>query len=108
MIDSALIRDCIAIAFPDPIARTEILSGGLVNTNIKIEFSSHQPPVVLRFYRGDAAVCLKESAVLRLVRTTVPVPAVIHVEPNGIDGSGPFSILEFVPGMTFQQLKRTK
>ena len=108
MIDSALIRDCIDIAFPDPIARTEILSGGLVNTNIKIEFSSHQPPVVLRFYRGDAAVCLKESAVLRLVRTTVPVPAVIHVEPNGIDGSGPFSILEFVPGMTFQQLKRTK
>ena len=46
---SALIRDCIAIAFPNSdIARTEILAGGLINTNIKIEFSS-QPPVVLRF-----------------------------------------------------------
>ena len=108
MIGPALIRDCIALAFPNSeIARTEILSGGLINTNIKIEFSS-QPPVVLRFYRGDAAVCLKESAVLRLVRSTVPVPEVIHVEPNGIDGSAPFTIMEFVNGVTFQQLKRTK
>jgi fructokinase len=33
---------------------------------------------------------------------------VIHVEPNGIDGSTPFMILEFINGVTFQQLKRTK
>jgi aminoglycoside phosphotransferase (APT) family kinase protein len=109
MIRSALIRDCVAIAFPDlEIAGTEILSGGLVNTNIKIEFSSHKPPVVLRFYRDGAAVCLKECAVLRLVRSTVPVPEVIHVEPNGIEGLAPFAILEFVNGVTFQELKRTK
>ena len=30
------------------------------------------------------------------------------MEPNGIDGSAPFTILEFVNGVTFQQLKRTK
>jgi aminoglycoside phosphotransferase (APT) family kinase protein len=109
MIGPALIHDCIAIAFPgSEIARTEILSGGLINTNIKIEFSAEQPPVVLRFYRGDAAVCLKECEILRLVRSTVPVPEVIHVEPNGIDGSRPFSILGFVNGWTFQQLKRAK
>ena len=108
MVGPALIRDCINIAFPDSkIAATEALSGGLINTNIKIEFSSHQPPVVLRIYRGDAQVCLKESAVLQLVRPTVPVPGVIHAEPNGLDGSGPFTILEFVNGVTFQQLKRT-
>ena len=108
MIGPALIRDCVKTAFPDlKVAATEILTGGLINTNIKIEFSSREPPVVLRIYRGDAAVCLKESAVLQWVRPTVPVPRVIHVEPNGIDGSGPFSILEFVNGVTFQQLKRT-
>jgi len=109
MIGPGLIRNCIALAFPNSeISRTEILSGGLINTNIKIEFSSRQPPVVLRFYRGDPAVCLKESAVLRLVRSMVPVPEVIHVEANGIDGSKPFTILAFVNGMTFQELKRTK
>ena len=108
MISPALIRDCINTAFPNSKISTKSLSGGLINTNIKIEFSSHQPPVVLRIYRGDAEVCLTESAVLQLGRPTVPVPGVIHVEPNGIDGSGPFSILEFVNGVTFQQLKRTK
>jgi len=99
------IQDCIATVFPDSkIVSAQVLSGGLINTNLKIEFSSHQPPVVLRLYRGDAEVCLKETAVLRLVRSRVPVPEVIHVEPNGIR---PFCILEFVNGMTFQQLKRT-
>ena len=109
MIGPALIRDCINTAFPNSeIAATEILSGGLINTNIKIEFSSNQPPVVLRLYRGGAEICLKESAVLEFVRPSVPAPEVIHVEPNGINGSGPFSILGFVNGVTFQQLKRTK
>jgi len=108
MISAALIRDCIRTAFPHAeIAAAELLTGGLINTNIKVEFSSRHPPVVLRIYRSEAATCLKECAVLQLVRSTVPVPAVIHVEPNGIDGSPPFSILEFVNGVTFQQLKRT-
>ena len=103
------IRACIGAAFPNPgFAHAQVLSGGLINTNIKIEFSSGASPVVLRFYRGDTAVCLKETAVLRLVHSTIPVPEVIHVEPNGIDGSPPFCILEFINGLTFQQLKRTK
>ena len=103
------IRDCIGTAFHNPkIADAQVLSGGLINTNIKIEFTSQQPPVVLRLYQGDTAVCLKEAAVLRLIHSTVPVPEVIHVEPNGINGSRPFCILEFVNGMTFQQLKQTR
>ena len=101
-----VIRDCIGAAFPNSrIADTQILFGGLINTNIKIEFSSPQAPVVLRLYQGDAAVCLKETAILRLVHATVPVPEVIYVEPNGINGSPPFCILEYVNGLTFQQLK---
>jgi len=103
------VRECISTAFPNSrIARAEILSGGLINTNIKVEFSSQQSPVVLRLYRGDAAVCLKETAILRLVGSTLPAPEVIQVEANGIGDSGPFCILEFVKGQTFQELKRTK
>ena len=103
------IRDCIGTAFPNPrIADAQVLSGGLINTNIKIEFSPPQRPVVLRLYQGDTGVCLKETEVLRLVHSIVPVPEVIHVEPNGINGSRPFCILEFVNGMTFQQLKRAR
>jgi len=52
MIGPALIRDCIAIAFPNSdIARTEILAGGLINTNIKIEFSSEETTI-----KGDEAL----------------------------------------------------
>ena len=102
------IRDCIGAAFPNStIAGAQLLSGGLINTNIKVEFSSGEPAVVLRFYERDAAVCLKETTLLCSVRPTVPVPEVIHVEPNGIDGSRPFCVLEFVNGLTFQELKRT-
>ena len=104
----AFIYDCVSTAFPNSnVADAQILSGGLINTNIKIDFSSRQPPVVLRFYRDDAAVCLKEAAILRLVHATLPVPEVIHVEPNGISSSPPFCILQFVNGLTFQQLKQT-
>ncbi|HEX6650469.1 MAG TPA: aminoglycoside phosphotransferase family protein [Pyrinomonadaceae bacterium] len=107
-VSAELIRECISFAFPNlKIATAQLLSGGLLNTNIKIDFRTDAQPVVLRLHRGDAAVCLKESAVLRLVRSTVPVPEVIFVEPNGIDGCGPFSILEFVKGQSFQWLKRT-
>jgi aminoglycoside phosphotransferase (APT) family kinase protein len=103
-----LIHDCIRAAFTtSTIAHAEVLSGGLINTNIKVEFSSNEPPVVLRFYREGAAVCLKEIAILRLLRATVPVPEVIYVEPTGINGSAPFCVLEFVSGHTFQQLKRS-
>lgn len=103
------ISDCIRTAFPDArIANAQILSGGLINTNMKVEFDSQQPPVVLRLYRGDTAVCLKETAILQLVHSTVPAPEVIHVEPHGINGSAAFCILEFVNGLTFQELKRTK
>jgi aminoglycoside phosphotransferase (APT) family kinase protein len=83
------------------------LSGGFINTNLKITFSSGEPPVVFRLYRREADLRLKEVEVLRCVRQTVPVPEVLYVEPNGFDGSGPFSILEFVEGCTFQQLKRS-
>jgi len=83
------------------------LTGGLINTNIKVNFRTGEPPVVLRLYRRDPTVCLHEVEIIRLVRGTVPVPEVFHVQPGGIDGSGPFSILQYVDGITFQELKRT-
>ena len=83
------------------------LSGGLRNTNLKVTFGSGEAPVVFRVYRGDAEVCRKEAAVLRLVRASVPVPDVVHSEPLGLDGSPPFVILEFIDGLSFQEFKRS-
>jgi aminoglycoside phosphotransferase (APT) family kinase protein len=103
-----LIRRCVGAAFPDRrIEEAKLLSGGLSNTNLKVSFRSGEEAVVLRLNRRGANTCLKEIEALRLVRQTVPVPEVFHVDPNGIDGSGPFSVIQFVEGLTFQQLKRT-
>ncbi|HEX6730780.1 MAG TPA: aminoglycoside phosphotransferase family protein, partial [Pyrinomonadaceae bacterium] len=102
------VRRLLYAIFPGrSIERTEPLSGGLINTNLKITFSSGELPVVLRLYRRDPTVCLQEVETLRLVGRTVPVPEVLHTEPDGVEGSGPFSVLRFVEGRTFQELKRT-
>ena len=34
----------------------QVLSGGLINTNIRVEFEANYEPVVIRFYRNGAAV----------------------------------------------------
>lgn len=84
-----------------------VLSGGLCNANLKVSFESRHEPVVLRLYQRDPAACKREVELLRLVRQTVPVPEVFHAEPEGMDGVGPFALLEHVNGLTFQQLKKT-
>jgi fructokinase len=82
------------------------LCGGLINTNLKVEFD-RAPAVVLRIYRDGAAVCRKEVAVLNLLSGVVPVPHVLHSQPDGAGRFGAFAVLEYVEGITFQQLKQT-
>jgi aminoglycoside phosphotransferase (APT) family kinase protein len=86
----------------------ELLSGGLRNTNYRVLFSGTEWSVVLRFYAHDAEVCAKEVDVLRLVQSVVPVPEVLHVEPNGLENFPPFAILEYIDGIIFRTLRRTK
>jgi len=98
----------VAAAFPNRrIVGHEVLTGGLINTNLKIHFESDLDPVVLRIYRDGAAACRKEAAIHELVRRDIPVPEIFYVASEGLDGSPPFAIVEYVEGLTFQQLKRT-
>ena len=106
--DTALASRLVEKAFPQRrIVGVQRLSGGLINTNLKVTFGTGEAPVVLRLHQKGPASCLKETNVLQLVGPRVPVPDVLYVEPKGLDDSGPFSILQFVEGLTFQQLKRT-
>ncbi len=101
------VRLLVARALPESrVTGFEILSGGLINTNIKVNLDSHAD-VVLRLYRDGADVCRKEAALLRLVPDTVPVPELVYVEPDGFDRFGAFAVLAYVDGITFQELKRT-
>ena len=106
--DIAFVRRLVAQVFPHrQISHAEHLSGGRINTNLKLTFSTGEPPAVLRLHKKGSAVCAKETQVIELIKSTVPVPEIFYVDSEGVDGCGPFSIIEFVEGLTFQQLKRT-
>jgi len=103
-----LVTRAVAQAFPQrTIGAFNVLTGGLINANLKIDFESNHDPVVLRIYRDGPEVCRKEVAIHNLVRSEVVVPKILHTEPDGSDGLPSFVILEFVTGVTFQELKRT-
>ena len=85
----------------------DFLSGGLVNANFKIHLDSPNTALVLRFYLRSAAACQKEVDIYQLVRRTVPVPEVLHADPRGSEGVGPFALLRYVEGISFRQLRRT-
>jgi len=106
--DIASVHRLVAQAFPQRrISNITELTGGRINTNLKLTFSTGEPPAVLRLHKKGSTTCTKETQVIELIKSTVPVPEVLYVDTEGFDGSGPFSIIEFVEGLTFQQLKRT-
>ncbi len=95
----------VAAAFPERrVAGHELLTGGLINTNLKIHFDGGFDPVVLRVYRDGPEVCKKELALHDLVKGEVPVAEIICA---ATEVSPAFAVLEYVEGLTFQQLKRT-
>jgi aminoglycoside phosphotransferase (APT) family kinase protein len=89
------------------VAGLEPLTGGLTNSNYRVHLAGGGGSVVLRIFERDPAACAREAAVLGLVGATVPVPRVLHAEPDGHDGGPPFMVMELVEGITFRELRRT-
>jgi aminoglycoside phosphotransferase (APT) family kinase protein len=81
------------------------LSGGLSNSSFKILFESSDEPVVLGIYERDLRACWRELELLSLLGPVVPVPEVLHAEPDGFDEDGPVLFLRYVEGITFRELK---
>ena len=103
------IRRLLAKVFPTrSVKNLQVLSGGLINTNIRVDFEANYEPVVIRLYRNGAKVCRKELALHDLLSRTIRVPRALHAEPDGIEDSPAFLINEYVNALTFQELKRTK
>jgi len=103
------LRKLLAKVFPTRLVKNlQVLSGGLINTNIRVDFEANYEPVVIRLYRNGAEVCRKELALHDLLSRTIRVPRALHAEPDGIEDSPAFLISEYVDALTFQELKRTK
>jgi aminoglycoside phosphotransferase (APT) family kinase protein len=103
-----LLKRIVHTAFPDSqVLEMQPLTDGLRNANFKIRLDSAPEPVVLRIYEHDATLCRKEVDVIRLIGESVPVPRLIHAETQGWEDVPPFTLSQYVEGITFRELKRS-
>jgi aminoglycoside phosphotransferase (APT) family kinase protein len=84
------------------------LADGWRNANFKVQLEPAAECVVLRIYEHEVSLCRKETDLLQVIRDVVPVPEIIHAEPEGLDEIPPFAVWRFVEGITLRDLIRSR
>ena len=104
----SLLERVVQIAFPNSsVVELEPLRGGFRNANFKIKLSCMPDSIVLRIYEHDPSLCQKEMDLMRLIAGSLPVPELIYAEPNGWDDFPPFTLVRYIEGISFHELKRS-
>lgn len=87
------------------VLRVAELSGGLANTNLRLDLDGH-PPVVLRLFQRDPAQAAKEQAIHALASERgLPAPRLLG---SGEDPATelPFALLEWIDGQRLDEVAR--
>ena len=95
-----------AAGLRESLRKFELLTGGLVNTNYRLDLTGGDT-LVLRLYDRDGSVCAREAALLDLLRGRVPVPDVLHTEPRGFGPLPPLAVMTYIDGISLRALKST-
>jgi aminoglycoside phosphotransferase (APT) family kinase protein len=102
-------------AFPgQSVVANDLTSGGLANTNVRLELSAHRRPVLLRLYtrdpNADAApmpdVAAKEAALHRLLAPKLPVPRVIFAAPDNPITGHAYMLRDWADGQRLELVAR--
>lgn len=85
------------------VVTTEHVSGGLMNTNLRVTLAEPPGDVLLRlFQRGSAEnrrdIALREAALDRLVHARVPTARFLHVASDNPINGAPYAVLQWVEG----------
>lgn len=100
-LDDATLAHLIQPVFPGRrVVAAAPLSGGLVNTNLRVTLDGLEDSVVLRIYARDDAACRKELDVYGLVSATVPVPELLYADPDAERWERPYVVQRFVAGIS--------
>jgi aminoglycoside phosphotransferase (APT) family kinase protein len=83
----------------------DILEGGATNLNILVRFEARDELVVLRQYLRGGEVCRKEALLLHALQDLIPAPRLLKSEVTGNEGGVPYMIYQFLPGLTFRQIR---
>lgn len=87
------------------VLRVTELSGGLANTNLRLDLDGH-PPVVLRLFQRDPAQAAKERAIHALAADRgLPAPGLLGSGDDPATGL-PFALLEWIEGQRLDETVR--
>ncbi|WP_225766153.1 phosphotransferase family protein [Inquilinus sp. Marseille-Q2685] len=99
---SALVR---SLPGQPAVLRVTELSGGLANTNLRLDLDGH-PPVVLRLFQRDPAQAVKERAIHALTAGRgLPAPKLLGSGDDPATGL-PFALLEWIDGQRLDEAAR--
>jgi aminoglycoside phosphotransferase (APT) family kinase protein len=85
------------------VTAVETLSGGLANTNIRLDLDRAPGRVVLRLAQRDPAALGREAALLRLAASRgIPAAVLLHAETDATRLGAPFLLLGFVEGVMLE------
>ena len=103
VLEPSALTELIQPLFPgEHVIACELASGGLSNTNIKLQIEHKQQPYLLRLYTRDGQTSGKEFAINKLTRAKVPSPEFLwHATTNGITGH-PYVIMNWVEGQRLE------
>ncbi|MHB8575686.1 MAG: phosphotransferase family protein [Dehalococcoidia bacterium] len=74
------------------------LSGGLANTNYRVQVAGTARPVVLRLYTRDRHACARDVALFELVAGGVPTPELLFADTAGDRFAHPYAIMTWIDG----------
>lgn len=87
------------------VLRVTELSGGLANTNLRLDLDGH-PPVVLRLFQRDPTQATKERAIHALAaQRRLPAPRLLGSGDDPATGL-PFALLEWIDGQRLDEAAR--
>lgn len=99
-LDGATLTDLVQPAIPSArIVAADLLSGGFVNTNYRVQLAGWDQALVVRLFVRDPAACQKEVDLARLVGSRVPVPEILFADPTGARCGIPYSVATWVEGV---------
>ncbi|WP_035545852.1 hypothetical protein [Holospora elegans] len=70
-----MIEKMVVLAYLDKkLTSSELVSGGCVNLNIKIQLENQNHPLILRIYLRDKDAADREQKLSALIKETAPTP----------------------------------
>lgn len=89
-----------------PISHVARLTGGLVNTAYRVTSMNGRSVCVRLHASGFAAWSREQHAIARAAGAALPVPRVLHTDANDWRIGCPYTVYEWIPGMTLNECRR--